>query len=227
QALRRRAIRNSRCPPHCLAFPRCRCRCSRSTACRLACRSWASPTRMPAPSRRPRGSWIILGALRGDSGESDTYLMDDRLQYPPALDRYRDDRRKHERCYPDLHEHVLALARAGLLVVVDEPINKDTEMHPLVRWQFRGGIPEQERKAFLFPQPTDPKGRRFAASVLVAGLAANREVYRIGFGKPLDAIGQTWLDAMAAPIKPRIVDDAPCHDVVVTGRDLDRDGQAL
>jgi 4-hydroxy-3-polyprenylbenzoate decarboxylase len=153
--------------------------------------------------------------------------MDDRLQYPAALDRYRDDRRKHERCYPDLHEHVLALARAGLLVVVDEPINKDTEMHPVVRWQFRGGIPEQERKAFLFTQPTDSKGRRFAASVLVAGLAANREIYRIGFGKPLEAISQTWLDAMAAPIKPRTVDDAPCHDVVVTGRDLDQDGQAL
>ena len=25
-------------------------------------------------------------------------------------------------------------------VVVDEPINKDTEMHPLVRWQFVGGL---------------------------------------------------------------------------------------
>ena len=43
------------------------------------------------------------------------------------------------RPYPDLHAHVLALARAGLLHVIDEPINKDTEMHPLVRWQYRGG----------------------------------------------------------------------------------------
>jgi 4-hydroxy-3-polyprenylbenzoate decarboxylase len=153
--------------------------------------------------------------------------MDDRAPYPAVLDRYRDDKRKHERSYPDLHEHVLALARAELLVVVDEPINKDTEMHPLVRWQFRGGIPEPERKAFLFTQPTDAKGRRYEPSVLVAGLAANREVYRIGFGKPLEQIGQTWLDAMASPIKPRIVEDAPCHEIVVTGRDLDRDGQAL
>src|SRR6516165_7479581 len=57
-----------------------------------------------------------------------------------ALELYRDGPPKHPRSYPDLHEHVLALARAGLLVVVDEPINKDTEMHPLVRWQYRGGI---------------------------------------------------------------------------------------
>src|SRR5712691_11444143 len=89
-----------------------------------------------------------------------------------ALARYRDGPPAHPRSYPDLHEHVLALAREGLLVVVDEPINKDTEMHPLVRWQYRGGIPEPERKAFLFTQPTDSKGRRFDISVLVAGLAA-------------------------------------------------------
>ncbi len=122
-----------------------------------------------------------------------------------ALERYRDGPPRHPRSYPDLHEHVLALARAGLLVVVDEPINKDTEMHPLVRWQYRGGIPEPERKAFLFTQPTDSKGRRFDISVLVAGLAANRDVYRIGFGKPLDEIGPTWVKAIADPMPPRVV----------------------
>ncbi|MBI2317054.1 MAG: hypothetical protein HYU75_08630, partial [Betaproteobacteria bacterium] len=34
------------------------------------------------------------------------------------------------RSYPDLHEHLEALDQAGLLVTVDRPINKDTEMHP-------------------------------------------------------------------------------------------------
>src|SRR4051812_33743959 len=91
----------------------------------------------------------------------------------PALERYRGGPPKHPRTYHDLHEHVLALAREGLLVIVDEPINKDTEMHPLVRWQYRGGIPEPKRKAFLFTQPTDSKTRRFDIAVLVAGLAAN------------------------------------------------------
>src|ERR1700747_1591804 len=110
-----------------------------------------------------------------------------------ALERYRGGPPQPQRRYPDLHEHVLALAREGLLIVVDEPINKDTEMHPLVRWQFRGGIPEPERKAFLFTKATDSKGRGFDISVLVAGLAANREVYRVGFGKPLDEIGEPWV----------------------------------
>jgi UbiD family decarboxylase len=155
--------------------------------------------------------------------------MNDRAAGPAssALERYHDGPPKNPRSYPDLHEHVLALARAGLLVVVDEPINKDTEMHPLVRWQYRGGIPEPERKAFLFTQPTDSKGRRFDISVLVAGLAANPDVYRIGFGKPLDEIGAAWVAAMASPVAPRVVTDAPCQEVVVTGADLDQDGAAL
>ncbi|HMJ30949.1 MAG TPA: UbiD family decarboxylase [Xanthobacteraceae bacterium] len=155
--------------------------------------------------------------------------MDDRAAAAAlsALERYRDGPPRHPRSYPDLHEHVLALAREGLLVVVDEPINKDTEMHPLVRWQYRGGIAEPERKAFLFTQPTDSKGRRFDITVLVAGLAANRDVYRIGFGKPLDQIGPTWVKAIADPVPPREVTDAPCQEIVITGDALDRDGGAL
>ena len=138
---------------------------------------------------------------------------------------YRED--ATARPYPDLHAHVLALARAGLLHVIDEPINKDTEMHPLVRWQYRGGIAEKDRKAFLFTQPTDSKGRRYEMAVLVAGLAANRDVYRIGFGKPLEEIGATWIKAMAQPLPPRLTTDAPCQEVVTIGEALDRDGAAL
>jgi 4-hydroxy-3-polyprenylbenzoate decarboxylase len=143
-----------------------------------------------------------------------------------ALARYRTTPNA-PRSYPDLHEHVLALARAGLLVVVDEPIDKDTEMHPLVRWQYRGGIAESERRAFLFTKATDAKGARFDIAVLVAGLAANPEVYRIGFGRPLDAIGAAWVEALAAPIAPRLVTDAPCHEICITGNALDVVGNGL
>src|SRR5476649_2393493 len=59
------------------------------------------------------------------------------------------------RGYPDLHDHLRALDKAGLLVTVDRAINKDTEMHPLVRWQFTGGIAEKDRKAFLFTNVRD------------------------------------------------------------------------
>src|SRR6201998_486073 len=143
-----------------------------------------------------------------------------------ALARYRGEPQP-ARGYPDLHDHVLALRRAGLLVVVDEPINKDTEMHPLVRWQYRGGIAESERRALLFTQPTAGKGAHYDMSVLVAGLAANPEVYRIGFGRPLAEIGDAWGRAIASPLEPRIVTDAPCQEICFADAALDIAGQGL
>ena len=104
-------------------------------------------------------------------------------------------RRARAGAYPDLHDHVRALDKAGLLIKVDRPINKDTEMHPLVRWQFRGGIEEKDRKAFLFTNVVDSKGRKYDIPVLVGGLAANREIYRIGIGCPFEEIDARWVEA--------------------------------
>jgi UbiD family decarboxylase len=131
------------------------------------------------------------------------------------------------RAYPDLHDHIAALEKAGQLIRVDRPINKDTEMHPLVRWQFRGGIAEDQRKAFLFTHPTDSKGKRYDIPVIVGGLAANREIYRIGLGCDLDKIEATWARATASPIPPRVVTDAPCHEIVITGDALNQEGMGL
>ena len=38
--------------------------------------------------------------------------------------------------YPDLHEHLELLKKKGLLLTIDRVVDKDAEMHPLVRWQF-------------------------------------------------------------------------------------------
>src|SRR5437764_14516353 len=106
--------------------------------------------------------------------------------------------------YPDLHDHIRALDAAGLLIRVDRPINKDTEMHPLVRWQFRGGIAERDRNAFLFTNVLDTKGRKYDIPVLVGGLASNREIYRIGLGCAFEEMDERWVRASQSPIPPRI-----------------------
>ena len=74
------------------------------------------------------------------------------------------------------------LEAKGLLVRVDRPINKDTELHPLVRCQFLGGIPEEERRAFLFTNVVDSHGRRYDIPVAVGALAASPKIYAIGMG---------------------------------------------
>jgi 4-hydroxy-3-polyprenylbenzoate decarboxylase len=129
--------------------------------------------------------------------------------------------------YPDLHEHLRTLERAGLLVTVDRPINKDTEMHPLVRWQFRGGIAERDRKAFLFTNVIDSKNRKYDIPVVVGALAANREIYRLGMNCALDKINETWNRAVANPIAPSVVTEALCQQIVIQGKDLDKPGNGL
>src|SRR6266513_1957356 len=131
------------------------------------------------------------------------------------------------RGYADLHEHLAALKKAGLLITVERPINKDTEMHPLVRWQFRGGIEERDRKAFLFTNVVDSKGRKYDIPVVVGALAASREIYRLGMGCDLERINETWSRALANPIEPRVVRDAPCQEIVIEGSELDKPGKGL
>jgi 3-polyprenyl-4-hydroxybenzoate decarboxylase len=73
----------------------------------------------------------------------------------------------------DLQEHIADLDARGLLTRIDHPVDKDSELHPLVRLQFIGGIPEAERKAFLFTNVTDGSGRRYEMQVVVGAIAAS------------------------------------------------------
>lgn len=132
------------------------------------------------------------------------------------------DQTFEDRGYYDLHEHIERLRDSGLLFTVERQINKDTEMHPLVRWQYRGGVEEEDRKAWLFQDVSDSKGRKYDIPVLVGGLAANRAVYQLGMGCELNAIKETWIKALNNPVPPNEVgfDEAPCHDLVYTDEQL-------
>ncbi len=127
----------------------------------------------------------------------------------------------------DLHEHLAGLEAAGLLVRVDRPVNKDTQLQPLVRWQFIGGIPEDERKAFLFTNVVDSKGKRYDMPVLLGALAGSPRIYAMGMGRPTSEIGAAWMDAVANPIPPVTVEKGACQEVVMTGEELTRPGGGL
>src|SRR5215471_17827125 len=131
------------------------------------------------------------------------------------------------RAYPDLHEHLDELRRRNLLLEIAEPIDKDAELHPLVRWQFVGGMEEAERKAFLFTNVRDGRGRKYVMPVVVGAIAANRAIYIVGMGAPLEEIQAKWDRAIAHPIPPREVKDAACHEVVHQGKDLEGEGKGL
>ena len=109
---------------------------------------------------------------------------------------------------------------------VTTPINKDTELHPLVRLQFRG-LPEAERKAFLFENVIDSRGRRFDIPVLVGALAGSADIYALGMGCPVDEIENVWRRALSDQIAPSEVKSAACQEVVITGAELSRPGGGL
>src|SRR6059058_448582 len=134
------------------------------------------------------------------------------LDQPASTQRARSQSR---RPHLDFQEHLADLEAKGLLVRIDRPINKDTELHPLVRWQFLGGVPEDKRRAFLFTHVTDSKGRRYDIPVAVRALAASPDIYAIGMGQTVGDIGEAWMRAIANPIAPIAVGAPRCQEVVL------------
>ena len=77
--------------------------------------------------------------------------------------------------FKSLGEYIETLDKAGMLTTIKNPINKDTELGPLVRLQFRG-LPEEERKGFLFTNVTDSRGNKYDVPCSMATTAATREM---------------------------------------------------
>jgi len=127
----------------------------------------------------------------------------------------------------DFQQHLAELEAKNLLLRIDRAIDKDTELHPLVRWQFQGGLNEDQRRAFLFTNVVDSQGRQYDIPVAVGALAASTRIYSVGMGRPAEEIGAAWMHAIANPIVPVVMTSPPCQEVVVTGEELRRPGHGL
>src|SRR5471030_1930974 len=105
----------------------------------------------------------------------------------------------------DLQEHIARLTERGLVTRIDRRIDKDSELHALVRWQFQGGLREEDRRAFLFSNVVDGSGRRYDIPVAVGALGASPQIYAVGMCRPIEEIGKAWIHAVAHPIAPVVV----------------------
>lgn len=121
--------------------------------------------------------------------------------------------------YKDMRDHLEALEKRGKLIRIDTEINKDTEMHPLMRLQFRG-LREEERKAFLFEKVTDNRGRKYDIPVACCMLGASKEIYGIGLMCGPEDIAVKWTQAQLNPIKPVLVQSGPVQEVIHLGAGL-------
>lgn len=128
--------------------------------------------------------------------------------------------------YSDLREYLAVLEAKDKLVRVKREMNKDTELMPLVRWQFRG-LPEEKRKAFLFENVTDVKGRKYSIPVAVGTHAASKEIYALAMNCKPEEVPEKWALANMNPIAPVMVKEGPVQEVIIKGKDLEREGSGL
>lgn len=121
--------------------------------------------------------------------------------------------------YKDFREYLKALEQKGKLTRIKREINKDTQLHPLVRLQFRG-LPEEERTAFLFENVVDSRGHKYESPVAIAALAGSSQIYAIGMMCQPEEISEKILQAELHPIEPKLVNDGPVQEEIHVGDKL-------
>ena len=116
--------------------------------------------------------------------------------------------------YLSLREYIQALDSRGKLFRIPREVSRETELHPLVRWQFRG-LPESERRAFLFEKVASVSGRKYQMPVLSGACASSRAIYALGMGCQEDEIFDRWINAQKNPIDPIVVPQGPVQEIEI------------
>jgi 4-hydroxy-3-polyprenylbenzoate decarboxylase len=121
--------------------------------------------------------------------------------------------------HKDFHQYLEALEQQGKLNRIKREINKDTQLHPLVRLQYRG-LAEDEYKAFLFENVIGSKGQKYKMPVAVAAIAGSTEILAIGMMCQTDEITEKIIQAELNPIEPRLVNTGPVQEEIHLGENL-------
>ena len=77
--------------------------------------------------------------------------------------------------YGDFRAYLEELDKRGKLHRWRCPVNKDTELMPLMRLQYRG-IADEKRQAFLFENVLDSRNRKHAIKVATGVYGSSREI---------------------------------------------------
>ena len=122
--------------------------------------------------------------------------------------------------YEDFRGYLDELQRRGKLHRWTRAVNKDTELMPLMRLQYRG-VADENRQAFLYENVIDSRGRRYDLRVATGMYGSSREIAALGLGctEP-SAIYEKWRHALAKPHPPKRISAAPVQEIVYTGAEL-------
>jgi len=121
--------------------------------------------------------------------------------------------------YRDFREYLDALEKAGKLRRVKQSINKDTELHALVGWQFRG-LSEEDWTGFLFDNVTGINKKKYNCRVASSVIAPSWDVYAIGMKCTREQIDDRWREAHKNPYPPLLVKTGPVKEEIHIGNNL-------
>jgi UbiD family decarboxylase len=126
--------------------------------------------------------------------------------------------------YRDLRAFVDALEARGKLYRFQEPIDKDSELLPLMRVQLRG-LPDAERRVFIFENVRNAAGGSYDMAVAAGVYGISEDVLALGMGCESRAdMLERWHEALEHPIPPRLVERGPVQDEVHVGSELEARG---
>ena len=122
--------------------------------------------------------------------------------------------------FTDLRGFIQELERRGKLYRWTRSINKDTELMPLMRVQYRS-VADEERKAFLFEAVTDAKNTSYGMKVITGVYGASHAIVALGMGcEAPHEIYEKWHHAVDHPIAPVLVDRGIVQEEVHLGHEL-------
>jgi 4-hydroxy-3-polyprenylbenzoate decarboxylase len=122
--------------------------------------------------------------------------------------------------YADFRHYIDSLEQRGKLHRWSRPVNKDSELMPLMRLQYRG-LADDQRQAFLYENVCDSRGKKYDILVATGVYGSSRPITALGLGcdEPME-IYEKWRRAMAKMHEPRIVASAPVQEEVFSGSRL-------
>src|ERR1051326_8294330 len=83
--------------------------------------------------------------------------------------------------YADLRDFLAALEKRGKLHRWTRPVNKDSELMPLMRLQYRGRS-DDARQVFLYENVVDAQQKRYDMKVVTGMYGSSRSIVGYGMG---------------------------------------------
>ncbi len=119
--------------------------------------------------------------------------------------------------FSDFRAYVDELEKCGKLYRWKGPVNKDTELMPLMRLQYRG-LADENRRALLFENISDSKNKMYDSKVATGVYGSSRDILALGMGcENSGDIYEKWHAAVVRPMDPRRVNNAPVQEEVYSG----------